>query len=75
MKANAFPHSSTFKESLQNCGIYSLYHPNYHFHTIDYITQNNIMGSKAWLQEGWVKYHEGEQQHQFWLHLSGDKIG
>ena len=34
---------------------------------IDYPTEYHLKHAKAKLHEGWVKYSEGDHQHQFWL--------
>ena len=67
MTVNIFPPSwSPWKEFKSN-GLLSLESPNYDpFPDICYPTEAKEMGYKAWLQEGWVKHHEGEQ-HLFWI--------
>ena len=53
---------------LESSGPGSISPSNSHFfRTVNHPTETDLRRYKAWYSEGWVKYPEGEHQHQFWL--------
>jgi len=59
------PPSLSHWENFESYGRPSIFPTCHYFSKNDQPTYSG--DSDPWLQEGWVKYSEGEHQHQFWL--------